>query len=187
MNNNTRSQPERGWAPTSAAAVANEFINLGLNEPTVPPVDQMKLQKLLFYAQAWYLAHCDRSLFDEDFEAWPWGPVVSDIYAQTYQFGRKPINAKMLTMQETDDGSFKFLPPEEPSTELKEFIQTVWASLKHYTGVQLSNSTHAEGEPWTIVKRAYKGDLSHRPSIPNKLIEAVFKKKLKHDSGSTQD
>ena len=64
---------------TSAAAVANEFLALGEKEPRFPPIDQLKLQKLLFYAHAWHLAIKKAPLFDEDFEAWPWGPVVRDI------------------------------------------------------------------------------------------------------------
>ena len=35
-----------------------------------------KLQKLLYYAQAWYLAFEDTPLFDEDFEAWVHGPTI---------------------------------------------------------------------------------------------------------------
>ena len=73
--------------PSTATEVANEFISLGLCEPNVPSVDQMKLQKLVFYAQGWYLAYNDSPLFEEDFYAWAHGPVIPNIYSETSGYG----------------------------------------------------------------------------------------------------
>jgi uncharacterized phage-associated protein len=42
----------------------------------------MKLQKLLYYAQAWSLVWDEKPLFTERIEAWANGPVVCDIYEQ---------------------------------------------------------------------------------------------------------
>ncbi|AZZ49577.1 Panacea domain-containing protein [Rathayibacter rathayi] len=41
--------------------------------------DSMKIQKLVYFAQAWHLAWTGRPIFDEDFEAWPKGPVVRSV------------------------------------------------------------------------------------------------------------
>jgi uncharacterized phage-associated protein len=40
----------------------------------------MKMQKLAYYSQAWYLAREGKPLFDEPVEAWVNGPVVRDLY-----------------------------------------------------------------------------------------------------------
>jgi uncharacterized phage-associated protein len=40
----------------------------------------MKLQKLVYYAQAWSLAWTDTPLFNEDIQAWAKGPVVPALY-----------------------------------------------------------------------------------------------------------
>ena len=43
------------------------------------PAGQMtakKLEKLVYYAQAWHLARHQRPLFPETIEAWAQGPVV---------------------------------------------------------------------------------------------------------------
>ena len=40
----------------------------------------MKLQKLVYYAQAWSLVWDDRALFDERIQAWANGPVCPDLY-----------------------------------------------------------------------------------------------------------
>lgn len=44
------------------------------------PMPTMKLHKLLYYCQAWCLVTQDRPLFDEDFQAWPSGPVIPGLY-----------------------------------------------------------------------------------------------------------
>jgi uncharacterized phage-associated protein len=44
------------------------------------PMSVMKLQKLVYYAQAWHLVWKDEPLFAERIEAWANGPVVPDLY-----------------------------------------------------------------------------------------------------------
>lgn len=40
----------------------------------------MKLQKLVYYAQAWHLVWEDKELFPEEIQAWANGPVVPNLY-----------------------------------------------------------------------------------------------------------
>jgi uncharacterized phage-associated protein len=40
----------------------------------------MKLQKLVYYSQAWTLVWTDNALFSEEIEAWADGPVVRKLY-----------------------------------------------------------------------------------------------------------
>ena len=167
-------------APASTmASVANEFLALGRAEPQYPIIDQMKLQKLLFYAHGWRMAmHGRQPLFDDDFEAWPWGPVVRDAYLQTKDYGRGPVTAP-ITELAVEGGRYNFKSPEGVDQSLKPFIRSVWDVHKSYTGIQLSNSTHAAGEPWTIIRDQY-GSLDGKPKIPNDLIAAVFEQKLRN-------
>lgn len=159
------------------ASVANEFLDLGARDPSVPPIDQMKLQKLMFYAHAWHLAINDAPLFDEDFEAWPWGPVVKTVYYQTANCGRNPVSNKISEI--SADGK-RWIVPTLDDAALKDFLARVWEAHKGFTGVQLSNSTHEPGEPWTLIRDAYFGDLSSKPPIPDAVIKDVFKKKLEN-------
>jgi uncharacterized phage-associated protein len=166
----------------SAEAVANEFLKLGWSERNVPSIDQMKLQKLLFYANAWYLAYESRPLFEENFEAWPWGPVLRDIYNKTSKYGSKPIDNLLyeISIEEINNPPFLKIGSQEASlndSKIKDFIKSVWDVHKHYTGIQLSNSTHEKGEPWTLVKEQY-GSLNGKPTIPAEIIENVYKRKI---------
>lgn len=42
----------------------------------------MKLQKIVYYCQAWSLAWDDEPIFDEDFQAWANGPVCPELFKQ---------------------------------------------------------------------------------------------------------
>ena len=45
------------------------------------PVDNLTLQKLLYYSQATHLVKYDKKpLFHDDIEAWDIGPVVPSVY-----------------------------------------------------------------------------------------------------------
>ena len=54
-------------------------------------ITNLKLQKLLYYAQAWHLAHFGSPLFSDDIEAWQYGPVIKSIYQKYSKFGNQPI------------------------------------------------------------------------------------------------
>jgi uncharacterized phage-associated protein len=164
-------------AATSAAAAGNEFIALGGEERI--SIDQMKLQKLLFYAHAWHLAIKGAALFEEDVEAWPWGPVVRSVYDQTRRCGRAPVTDWLfeIEMEGDDYSQAVFTHPRIEDQETKDFLKAVWDSHKRLSGIQLSNATHLKGEPWTIIKNQY-GSLDGKPLIPNALIEKVFKAKI---------
>ena len=99
----------------------------------------MKLQKLLYYSQAWSLVWDGRPLFAARVEAWANGPVVREVF-KAYQ-GQYVIN-------EAKFGDRKALKAEEK--------KTVDAVLDFYggkTGFYLSELTHGE-QPW---KDARKG------------------------------
>ncbi len=103
------------------------------------PLDAMKLQKLLYYSQAWSLVWDECPLFSPKIEAWANGPVVREVF-KTYQGEYKISKAKL-----GDKTALKLLEKE-----------TVDAVLKFYgdkTGFYLSELTHQE-TPW---KEARKG------------------------------
>lgn len=102
-------------------------------------VTVMKLQKLVYYCQAWSLAWDDEPLFDEDFEAWANGPVCPELY-------------------ETHKGQFRVEPDLLPANPEKLFtkdqIESMDAVLKYYGDKSphwLSELTHKE-DPWKIAR-----------------------------------
>lgn len=86
-------------------------------------------------------------------------------------------------MRWTDNGPAVAVPDGVLDEGTEGFLKSVWDTMKVFTGIQLSNSTHAPGEPWTIVSDALgtKG----KPVIPNDLIAHIFKKKLEAASANS--
>jgi uncharacterized phage-associated protein len=111
------------------------------------PVDNLKLQKLLYYSQAVYLVlHDKEPLFGEDIEAWDYGPVVPPVYREYKPHG------------------FDILVPVEEQTALNsEEMRAVDMALACFgvlSGPALIGQTHYES-PW---KNAY------RPGRPSGII-----------------
>jgi uncharacterized phage-associated protein len=114
------------------------------------PVTNLKLQKLLYYAQAWHLALYDKPLFRERIEAWVHGPAVPPVYGEYKHFRWVPID---------DDD-----PPELPESA-REHLDEVLDVYGGLTAYYLEKMTHDEA-PW----RDARGDIpDDEPS--NSLIE----------------
>ena len=67
-------------AATTAERVADYIIRSAHESGEL--ITNLKLQKLVYYAQAWHLALFDEPLFDDPIEAWVHGPVVSSLYSK---------------------------------------------------------------------------------------------------------
>lgn len=98
-------------------------------------MSNMKLQKMLYYQQGFHLAYFGTPLFDEDIEAWMYGPVVPSVYTFYEEHGRNGIMPDM-----NDD--FMFNKQEE----LNLFNQVLQVYGK-YSACGLMNMTHNEA-PW---------------------------------------
>ncbi len=90
--------------------VAEYFISLANNEKI--NINNLKLQKLVYYAQAWHLGICDRPLFPEDFEAWVHSPVIPELYKKYQKHGWhniKPNQEKDLAKLDLPNDILEFL------------------------------------------------------------------------------
>ncbi len=52
-------------------------------------ITNLKLQKLVYYAQAWHLVFFNRKLYDAPIEAWIHGPAVRSLYKKYKRSGFK--------------------------------------------------------------------------------------------------
>jgi len=79
---------------------------------TSTTLSHLKLQKLLYMLYACFLAKFNASLFSARFVAWPYGPVLTDIYDILKKYGSKNItdlcrNSEGKIMIVVEEGSFK--------------------------------------------------------------------------------
>ena len=121
---------------TRAIDVAGYLIHKAAAEPEPEYLTHLRLQKLLYYAQAWCLVTHDRPLFNAKVEAWRHGPVVREVYPSFADFGCNeifPINHIPV--------------PAILSEEDRLLVDSVWENYKVYSPNKLRTMTHSEG-PW---------------------------------------
>lgn len=99
-------------------------------------ISTMKLQKLVYYSQAYNLVCFDMPLFSEKIEAWVNGPVVPKLY-ETHK-RQSVVGASDLVLS---------CPSGEVSDQEISSIEHVISCLGSYNGVELSQLTHSE-DPW---------------------------------------
>ena len=145
----------------SAQEVANCFIEFA-SEVDENDLTNLKLQKLLYFAQGTFLAEKGQPLFNEPIEAWELGPVVRSVYNNFKSCGSFPITA-------FDEHVKKSIL----SQEKKEFLSKVWKRWGKYSASYLVSKTHESGSPW---KKIFTegGD----KEIPQKLMSEYFSSKL---------
>ncbi len=111
------------------------------------PMTAMKLQKFVYYSQAWHLVWDEEPLFDEEIEAWANGPVVRELY-QAHR-GRFILTGPD-DIRAGDPGA---LTPGQQAT-----VNAVLASYGEQSAHWLSELTHNE-DPWRKAReRAGLGD-----------------------------
>lgn len=123
----------------------------------------LKLQKLLYYAQAWYLVERGKPLFEEDFQAWVHGPVLPSQYQRFKHLEWRPILEEIS-------------PPTSIDQDLKGYLKEVVDVFGIETATALERMTHNE-LPW---QEARKGLPEDQPStaIISKESMRIFYKSL---------
>ncbi len=161
-------------SPYTAAAIANYFIQKNKSSPT--DLTHLKIQKLLFFAQGWFMANYNMPLFNESFEAWRHGPVVRSIYHSLSGSGDSIISNEITQPYENDSNELTFGAPQvDPEdTTVTNFLGRFWQVYAPIHAYRLSELTHAEGTPWRNVYAKYEGCLPYGAEILDSDISAYF-------------
>lgn len=126
--------------PYKAENVAHYLVFLASRENQEKQregVTNLKLQKVLYLSQAYYLAKLGKPLFAEKLEAWELGPVIPEVYRKRKHYGSKPI------ISEKD----KSILVEKD----KETLKGLWDTFGGYSASRLVDVVHSH-TPW---KEAY--------------------------------
>lgn len=114
-------------------------------------ITAMKLQKLIYYSQAWHLARVGSRLFDDRVEAWPQGPVVPSVY-------RKHRRKYQVSSWPTGHAE-RLLPLE------RETLDWVLDKYSHFSAESLSRMSHME-LPWKNTRGALAAGDRSSEEIP---------------------
>lgn len=90
----------------------------------------LRLQKILYFIQAFSLISTGRPLFKEDILAWQYGPVVKEVYDEYKQWKSMKIPMPIFYSDTLDD-------------EERNIIKKVLSGLEKYSTAELVNMTHS--------------------------------------------
>lgn len=146
-----------------AKEIASFYIQL-LNSIPDNSIDNLKLNKILYYAQAWSLTKRGKPIFSDEIIAWDYGPVIPEVYHMYKCCGS---NAIVEAEAPFDEGRL--------SGEELELLIDVYRNYGKYTGWALKDMTHKKGAPWSqVYKKDQNNVISHDSMMEyysNKILE----------------
>ena len=115
--------------------LANAFLS-------IESMTHKKLQKMCYYAKAWYLALNDTNIVIEPFEAWIHGAVQPELYSKYKSFGFQLIP---MYIDEHSELPIEFI----------DFAKEIYASYGDLSGDELEQLNHQE-TPWINARQGLK-------------------------------
>jgi uncharacterized phage-associated protein len=128
------------------------------------PINNLKLQKLLYYSQAWRLAIKEAPLFADRIEAWIHGPVVPPVFGEYKHFGWSPIS--------TVNGAELLLFRDSVA-----HIDEVLAAYGQLSAWDLERLSHSE-DPWREARAGLAPDAPSKNVISNESMMKFYGPRL---------
>lgn len=143
-----------------AIDIANWFL-CNIDRESGESITHLKLQKLLYYAQAWYmvLSKTGEPLFGDEIQAWTHGPVVSSIYKTFAQHGFDSIPIP--------------LDCESLDSETEHILNEVLRVYGKFDAKYLELLTHQE-EPWIKTRNGISIEVRCDQPISLSLIKQYY-------------
>lgn len=116
-------------------------------------IQHLKLQKLIYYIQAWHLTMFEEPLFEEDFQAWLHGPVLKSVWDEFKDFDMPLSGIKMDRLSPQDAEHLRNIVETALAKDQVQLIDDVLSEYGSMSGYDLELLTHSE-DPW---KNARKG------------------------------
>ena len=145
---------------STASNVAACLINLSHEKES--PVSNLKLQKLLYYSQAWHLAFFKQPLFNEEIEAWVHGPVVPEVF-RTYRDNKW---ARICRVEDV------VIPGS-----IRSHLEEVWRVYGSLSANDLERLTHSEA-PWLDARAGIASDVSCHAVITKDSMQRYYSSRL---------
>jgi len=144
-----------------AINVANWFINQ-FDKDSGDVITHLKVQKLLYFSEAWCQVLLDKELFSENMEAWAHGPVVREVFNQFKGANWSPLSV-------TDE----VVEFDEATQDVLLQVLDTYGDVAAKT---LENLTHQDA-PWKDVRGSLSPESRCSDVINKQLIKEFFLKK----------
>ncbi len=133
-------------AKYTAGDVAEYYLCCSTDKESGDLISNLKLQKLVYYAQGIHLAATGKPLFKDEIVAWMHGPVIKDLYHHYKENIYGPI-------EPTHDYNIP-----EFGADTKQLLDEVYRVLGQYSAWKLREMTHSEN-PWVNAYRKGSGSV----------------------------
>lgn len=144
-----------------------DYIIIKLDEAGDAP-SVLKIQKLIYYVQAWYLAFHKAPLFNDKFEAWVHGPVNRGIYDR---FFPSKFMYSVITAEDSKGGADNINYP------IKKHIDSILEVYAKFDGNQLEDMTHRE-LPWIQARKGLAASERCENHIDEKTMMEYYSARL---------
>lgn len=122
-------------------------------------ISNKKLQKLVYYAQAWNLVINNEPLFKDPIEAWIHGPAIRTLYSKYKKYGYDTIK---------DDVALPVF-----SQEQQDVLDEVWDVYGKYDANYLEVLSHSE-DPWLKARGEAENNERSQMIIEPELMKAFY-------------
>lgn len=128
-------------AKYSVFSISNWLIEHNATVKGAFPMTVMRLMKLAYFAQGWFLAIRNKPLFYDKIEARRYGPVIPALYDRYKVYGLSTIPQTRIV--HLDDESNPSLSAED-----ERFLREVYERYSDMDTYALSRLTHDRKGPW---------------------------------------
>lgn len=139
-------------ASYSALTIANYVIHYAKKQSL--EMNNLKLQKILYYIQSCFLVEKGYSIFEDQIEKWKLGPVVPLVYHEFKGYGRSQIDEPTSYIEYTEvdgEGTFEIKEFNEADidSETRQLLDDAIEKLSKFETFELVKKTH-EHTSWKI-------------------------------------
>ena len=121
----------------------------------VEALTQLKVMKLLYYAQGVSLALYDKLLFPEKILAWKYGPAVQEVY-DVYKGSREIVDSTSNGMSDTEIGDYQEVNSDQEAALILNAVVDAYGDM---SAIELMNQTHGE-TPWLETTQSQEIDVN---------------------------
>lgn len=109
------------------------------------PINNLQLQKILYFIQGEHLAQKGMPLFNKDFEAWKYGATIRSVYSKYCGYGV----SKIIMIDK---------PSKKLDSKVCNFVNPIVDELRELYPWDLVKRTHSIGVAWNKVYQNGKGE-----------------------------
>ena len=128
-----------------AVSVANSIIKLA-KERGVTDLTPMKLQRLMYFAQFWYVKNFEHFLINDNFVRWKFGPVIPSIYYELKNYGSMHVDSYIRQLSPNNE-AVVYMIDNNPNAW--NFLNEVLDTYGHLDGTSLSAITQRDNSAWS--------------------------------------